>query len=215
MKLSTIIGACAIGGIVSGLGIVSAIAQDDALPPGKVQAIQDAQVVDPSSIPESITERPKTADVGPGALVAQVKAAAPELLAADVALGRLPQSLAQRDQIVRGQKAERSAKARSLWDSGSSEKRVSELERGLALVVNDSGYMSFTDNRFVVTEWQGVQIEDNSANVTVIGHPEYADESGVWTSDSDRQYQLELLRGGPGSQFGWNLASIVERYVGG
>ncbi|WP_182047595.1 hypothetical protein [Curtobacterium sp. ME26] len=60
-----------------------------------------------------------------------------------------------------------------------------------AITTPDENWL-FTDNKFVVTTWQGIQWNYNTGSATLIGHQSYKNPDGTWVDDADAQWRLSF-----------------------
>ena len=139
-----------------------------------------------------------------------VRRVVPRLLTDDVAAGSLPEALPARRAAVTdpARAADRATRKRGIWDATVADGKVRELEESLLLVQSDSGYRAFSSNEFVVTAWEHVDVSDGRADVRLLGHQRFTDESGSH-ADADERWRVTLVRSGDVSDAyeGWRLLS--------
>lgn len=84
-----------------------------------------------------------------------------------------------------------------------SEAPAKTTDRALRRAYDDPQYRGYTDNKFVVDEWLGVELDGETARALLLAHQEYltnpakdtADEPR-WTIDPVRKWQISLVRQG-------------------
>lgn len=152
-------------------------------------------------------------DQGPQSEVVLVKKATQALLTARVAPQRFPRDKKLADSFVRSSLARevRSASVADAWVKSKASKKSLELESALEQFANDPTYLPFYDNRFVVSRWQGVSVQDGEAFVLLLGHQEYQNEDRSWQVDGDDQWQISLVL----EDGAWKLSSVAAVATGG
>ncbi len=128
-----------------------------------------------------------------------VRVAAVLLLEADARVSALPRAEA-------GQRAERAALVRAVWDEAQQQARLDRAPdaAGAAGASGAGGQV-----RFVVAEWQEVSATPRRARALLIGHYAYRDAGGTWRDEPDRTWRLRLSRLDPvGRTRGWRLVSL-------
>lgn len=185
---------------------------DGDLPAGKRAAMAAVRTIDPSTINNRSGPRysPQAPDVGDAAQVAAVKAAAVALYGAFYEVGAVPREMAERHEFIVGAagKAARASKLAKVWDPGTRDEELADIEKGVASADGDTTGPDYVSARFVPESWQNVTVQANRAQVRVTGHVEVTREDGAGWSDETRQWQLELVRSGsPNNYDGWRLFS--------
>ena len=122
--------------------------------------------------------------------IAAIEVETSHLLAADVALGRLLADTTRWNSVIRNLELER---IDAVWEPTKAAQRLAELRDALTLVVDDTSYYPYDDNRFVVSQWQSVEIAGNRAHVLLIGRDEYRLGSEPWQVDQDAQWEVDLV----------------------
>ena len=125
-------------------------------------------------------------DIGTAGDLAEVRSAASQLLTADLAPQRLtshPLSESQHTEALR-----------DVWIDALAEARALEVSTAMAKFSDDPEVIRFTNNRFVVTNWQGAWVIGERAYVQLLGRHEYQRRAGVWHSAPTTQWQLSLVR---------------------
>jgi hypothetical protein len=136
-----------------------------------------------------------SADRGPVSDVAAVKAAIPRLIETDTAVGRLPLRLSDRRPAFASpaEASRRAACVEAAWSPSRTAAALEEWETAIEEFVDDPSYQSYSANRFVVQQWQGVTVTSRSAFAKVLGYEEYRTEAG-WVADEPAQWQISLVR---------------------
>lgn len=204
-------------GSLSGFGAVAVFAETDLggdMPADKLAAIDEAR--SPTHIPEqapnSSSWRQATPDAGAPGEVANVKVAVAGMLDRELLAGAMPQGLAQRAETAAPRRAEAAKIAVEIWAPDSLGDRRAELLAALKAVEGDASYHAYTEARYMITEWQGVTVTGDKADVTLLGHEEFRAPGEGWNSLNAGQIQIQLVRTGDGP-FGWQMLgkSVVFR----
>lgn len=190
---------------------VNAESGDDPMPLGKRLAVEAAEAAGPDLEPlpqgPDHTWKKKQADSGPMNDVAQVKVAVAQLLSAGLdAFGR-PETLAERAATTAQRRAEVAQVVERAWAPQSLAKKRAESLDAFDMFDLDPSHSTFRDARYVILEWQGVTVTEDSATATLVGHDDFLNPSG-WTSGRREQLQLELVRTGNGVN-GWQFLTKV------
>lgn len=143
-----------------------------------------------------------TSDTGEASAVADAKVAVAPLLTDHRASMRLPDSRDLRRSIAtepsaRGRRADQIGRT---WTTGKAGEQAAEIERAVQMVADDPSYNAYTDNQFVVVDWQGVHVDGVNAAVQFTGYDRYLLASG-WRDDPVRQWQVRLVA----ERGGWKL----------
>ncbi|MDQ3756316.1 MAG: hypothetical protein M3394_00475 [Actinomycetota bacterium] len=125
------------------------------------------------------------ANSGPASDVQAVKAAVPNMLTADRAVFRLPiDEPAIADRL--------GAPLDAIWSDAARAVQYQEKYDALKDILQDPLYRPYSDNRFVVDSWSGVEVVGDAAFALLDGHDEFYDGAG-WSADDVRQWQISLL----------------------
>lgn len=183
--------------------------------PEKQAAVAAAKTVDPSLVnttpPHSYA--PPAADEGPAALVDQVKAAAVGLMGDYYSAGSMPSDMGERQTFITSGagKATRAAAIARVWTADRVADEVANLEKGMATFDGDASSVGMAKAVFVVTSWQKVTVDQNSASVAVTGLVHSMTHDGTAADDPTYQWQIDLVRSGPPNAYqGWRLHRVVH-----
>jgi hypothetical protein len=154
-------------------------------------------------------------DTGDRGDVNDVKKAVPVLLTADVAVQRMtPAQKADAGLRKSAKFADRlTAGLEAVWSGDTEDDEIASNRAALAASEGDTAYIPFQDNTFVVTTWQGVAVDGDTAIAIVVAHQTF-EKAGSWYPDRDGQHQIGLVRD-DGNPTGWALAWHVEVALGG
>jgi hypothetical protein len=185
------------------------------MPPEKQAAVAAAKTVDPSLVNTKPLHSyaPPAADAGPAALVDQAKAAAVGLMGDYYSAGSMPRDMAERHTYITSGtgKATRAAAIARVWTADRVADEVANLEKGMATFDGDTTSVGMAKAVFVVTSWQNVSVEQNSAMVAVTGFVRQIADDGAAGDDPTYQWQIDLVRGGtPNNYQGWRLDRVVH-----
>jgi hypothetical protein len=90
------------------------------------------------------------------------------------------------------------------WHEAFKSKTARDLFGGGQLNDRDPSYYSYTQARFVVTEWQGITVDGSNAEGTLLGHAEFLSPGEAWTAGQQSQIHAVLLNTGVDVK-GWQL----------
>lgn len=123
-----------------------------------------------------------------------------DMMTGTVAPGRLDKSLVGRDQQTQldGALSDAAIAARRQviaynYTASQVDAQLATYNQGLrdAITHPESDWV-YTDNRFSVTTWQGIQWTNNNGRAMVIGHQSYQESDGTWEDEPDSQWTLSF-----------------------
>ena len=182
------IGAALVAAVGTGAAVVASLA--DADPSPDPVALKRAEIARLRGQPvaESVDTGPRPVaakpDSGPAAAVAQVKA--------DFIDNTVKRLMLTKDNAMPSNPA---AAVGEFMASASVASEVAAQAEGVAWSIR-ANYPIYPDARFSVEEWQGVQVDGNSAHAVVMAHYGFL-RSGAWDEGMSQQYEADLvLEGG-------------------
>jgi len=126
------------------------------------------------------------------------------ILNEDLSAAAIPRGLDQRQRSAPRRRAAAAKIAAEIWAPVALPAHRAELLGAIAAVVDDASYRSYTEARFVVSEWSGVSVSGADAEVTLRGHEEFHAPGEGWSSVNAGQVQIHLLHTGVGPS-GWQM----------
>lgn len=161
-----------------------------------IQAVQSTLtnlVVARPDLPQAFT------DSGSPTEVLLIKKQIPTLIATDTSLSRFSaEQLGDSDWLASKLTGpEVPAQVKQIWVPEKVDSRVADVRAGFELVASETNPTTFTDNRFVVTRWLGVDVGDGAGRAVFDGHHEYLVEDG-WLSSHDLRWEIEFETVGEG-----------------
>ncbi len=176
------------------------------MPPEKVEAMKNTQVETLASFAPGPSYRNPIDDKGESAQIAILKNLIPALLTKDLKTGAMGPYTKDREQHIADAAGARRIVILNIWGSSFAPERLGIVETGVNQAAEDSMYSGFSDAKFEVIEWQGLQIDGDRAFGLALSHPSYSSNEQSWSSDRDRQLQIKLVKEG-GT---WKLAEKIE-----
>lgn len=123
-----------------------------------------------------------------------------EMMTGSVAPGRLPKTVVASDQDTQlaaalndDAVAARKKTIEYNYTAAQVDQQLATYNEGLrSAITNPDEAWLYTNNRFTVTEWQGIRWTNNSGTALLIGHQSYQEPDGEWVDDPDEQWSLRF-----------------------